>query len=50
MDPERALGIVHELEGVALDPEVVRVLEGLVEAGRIPDPGPRPISLESPEG
>ncbi len=42
MDPERAMGILHELDGVALDPDVVRAIEELVRAGEIPAPDPRP--------
>lgn len=38
MEPERALGILRELEGEALDPEMVRVLEELEAQGEIPAP------------
>lgn len=42
MPMERALAILRELEGKAVDPEVVRALAALAHEGRIPDPDPRP--------
>jgi HD-GYP domain-containing protein (c-di-GMP phosphodiesterase class II) len=42
MPVERALGILHDLEGKAVDPGAVRALEALAASGRIPDPDPRP--------
>jgi HD-GYP domain-containing protein (c-di-GMP phosphodiesterase class II) len=42
MPVERALGILHDLEGKAVDPAVVRALEALAASGRIPEPDPRP--------
>ncbi|MEX2529929.1 MAG: HD domain-containing phosphohydrolase [Gemmatimonadota bacterium] len=46
MATERALGILKELSGEALDPELVEVMAELAVAGEVPGPGPRPVAGE----
>jgi len=42
MPPERALSILDELKGVAVDADMVGAMEALVAAGAAPEPGPAP--------